>query len=74
MDSKVPWSRSSEASLLDLVREQRFLWNPRDPLYHKNKLRSSSFNAIADALKSEHPELSELTGGKISLSSLFNHH
>lgn len=70
MDSKVPWSTSSEGSLLDLVREQRFLWNPRDPLYHKNKLQCVAFNDIADALKAEHPELSELTGGKISLSSL----
>ncbi|MPC96644.1 hypothetical protein E2C01_091914 [Portunus trituberculatus] len=61
MDStKIPWSRGSEASLLELVKEKRFLWHPSDPLYHKNKVRGGAFEEIAAALRAEHPELSTL--------------
>ncbi|MPC74983.1 hypothetical protein E2C01_069366 [Portunus trituberculatus] len=63
MDSKLPWSRASEGFLLELVRDTRYLWEPRDQLYSKTKVKQGAFNAVAEELLAEYPELSGLKGG-----------
>lgn len=60
---KIPWTRASEASLLELVREKRYLWDAGYQLYHKTKLRREGFRIISEALILENPELSSLTAG-----------
>ncbi|MPC97110.1 hypothetical protein E2C01_092403 [Portunus trituberculatus] len=63
MASKLPWSHASEGSLMELVRSRRYLWDPRDQLYSKTKVKQGTFNAVAEELLAEYPELSGLKGG-----------
>ncbi|MPC65717.1 hypothetical protein E2C01_059853 [Portunus trituberculatus] len=63
MEKPCVWNRTSEALLLELVREKRFLWDPKDHVYHKTKLRQEAFKSIAKALTLQFPELSQLNGG-----------
>ena len=44
---KLPWSREAEALLLELIREHRNVWDPKEPDYHKIKLRQEVFSQIA---------------------------
>lgn len=64
---RVPWCRVSEAALLRLVRCQTLLWDTRHPMYHKTKLRQKAFNAIAEELRVEHPELAQLDGNQVRI-------
>ena len=63
-NSRLCWSKACEAMLLDLVRQRRLLWDPKEPLYHKNKLRQEAFSTIAKDIQDEFPELEGLNGGK----------
>ena len=63
---KITWGRTSEALLLELVRERRSLWDPNDAAYHKAKLRREAFHKIAEKLSLQCPELGQLSGGKLS--------
>ncbi|XP_045123070.1 uncharacterized protein LOC123511335 [Portunus trituberculatus] len=60
--TKIPWTRTSEASLLELVRQKRFLWDHKDALYSKTKVKQTAFDAIAKELWEEYTELSQLNG------------
>ena len=60
---KLPWTRASEASLLELVRQKLFLWNHKDPLYSKTKVKQGAFDAMAKELREEYPGLCQLNGG-----------
>ncbi|MPC77463.1 hypothetical protein E2C01_071917 [Portunus trituberculatus] len=60
--SKLPWSHASEGSLMELVRNRRYLWDRRNQLYSKTKVKQGAFNAVAEELLAEF-------GGKIRLDS-----
>ncbi|XP_045106656.1 uncharacterized protein LOC123501715 [Portunus trituberculatus] len=70
MEKACVWNRTSEALLLELVREKRFLWDPKDHVYHKTKLRQEAFKSIAEALTLQCPELSQLNGDQVRHSDL----
>ncbi|MPC78640.1 hypothetical protein E2C01_073133 [Portunus trituberculatus] len=61
--TKIPWNRTYEASLLELVRQKRFLWDHKDAMYSKTKVKQAAFDAIAKELWEEYTELSQLNGG-----------
>ncbi|MPC58150.1 hypothetical protein E2C01_052145 [Portunus trituberculatus] len=61
--TKIPWTRTSEAPLLELVRQKKILWDHKDALYSKTKVKQAALDAIAKELGEEYTELSQLNGG-----------
>ncbi|MPC94832.1 hypothetical protein E2C01_090018 [Portunus trituberculatus] len=62
---KLPWSREAKALRLELIREHHNVWDPKQPDYHKIKLRQEVFSQIASVMRQQFEELRQLTGGKL---------
>lgn len=58
------WSLQAEISLLEQVRECRYLWDHKDQLYNKQSLRKATFQKIADSLREDFPLLQDVTEGE----------
>ena len=52
--------------MLDLVREKRYLWDVKDPQYHRLKLRQDEFKRIVEALTLAHPDMGDLNGDELN--------
>ncbi|KAK3854498.1 hypothetical protein Pcinc_011338 [Petrolisthes cinctipes] len=65
--SEVPWTEDSEASLVRHVKDKSYLWDYRDPLYHKKSLRKEVFDDTAVRLRQEFVQLRDLTGDDVRL-------
>lgn len=51
---KLKWNLEQELLLIELYRENEFLWNPKDPLYHKTTHRNSKFDELTAKLGAEY--------------------
>lgn len=61
---KYMWSKEAEISLLEQVRECRYIWDHREQLYKKQSLRKATFQKIADSLRADFPSLQDVTEGE----------
>ena len=59
------WNEQQTHFLIDLVKNQRHLWDKRDNLYRKRHLKKWTYHKIAETLALTFPESAELlTCGK----------
>lgn len=66
--ANIGWSRDAIASLCDMFRDNRCLWDSTDPDYMKKTLKRQVYKNLAESLKREFPrEMVEINEGRFHL-------